>query len=89
MTWLVTLRAEDFSINSLRTPAVSKEDASEDPDALFLEKMYLTELGLDMLDELYRQFLSVRLAPEWNREAAAVTQWIRHDISQGTMQPQV
>ena len=89
MTWLVTLRAEDFSINSLRTPAVSKEDASEDPDALFLEKMYLTELGLDMLDELYRQFLSVRLAPEWNREAAAVTQWMRHDISQGTMQPQV
>jgi hypothetical protein len=89
MDWLVTLKAEDFSINALRTPKISREDAGEDPDALFLEKMYLLELGLDMLDELFRQFLDIRLTPaSWKNETSAVAAWMQHDISQGTMQAQ-
>ena len=89
-TWLVTLKAEDLSINSLRTPSISREDASEDPDALFLEKMYLIEQGLGMIDEMYKQFLNVRLDPSgWQKESRAVAEWMQHDISQGAMQPQV
>ena len=89
MDWQVTLKAEDFSINALRTPPMSKEDASEDPDAIFLEKMYLLDQALDMLDEMFRQFLKIRLAPAaWQSEAAAVAAWMKHDISQGTMQPE-
>jgi len=89
MDWQVTLKAEDFSINSLRTPKVTRDDGDEDPDAIFLEKMYLLDLGLDMLDEMFRQFLTLRLSPaDWQKEAAAVTQWMQHDISQGTMAPQ-
>ncbi|WP_298068403.1 hypothetical protein [uncultured Mailhella sp.] len=88
--WLVTLKAEDFSINSLRTPPISREDEAEDPDALFLEKVYLIEQGLAMFDEMYRQFLEVRLEPaRWMREVKAVAEWMRHDVSQGAMQPQV
>jgi len=90
MTWLVTLKAEDLGIHSLRTPSVSKDDASDDPDALFLEKMYFVDQGLAMIDEMYRQFLTVRLdSARWNSEAGAVAQWMQHDIRQGTMQPQV
>lgn len=86
MAWQVTLKAEDFSIGSLRTPAVAKDEAGDDPDGLFLEKMYLIESSLDMLDELYRQFLDVRLSPAaWSGEAASVAEWMQHDISQGAM----
>ena len=89
MDWQVSLKAEDFSINSLRTPRVARDDGDEDPEGLFLEKMYLIDLGLDMLDEMYRQFLSLRLdAAAWNKEAQAVAEWMRHDISQGAMAPQ-
>ncbi|MBR3880200.1 MAG: hypothetical protein IKJ34_01185 [Mailhella sp.] len=89
MDWQVTLKAEDFSINSLRTPKVTRDDGDEDPDAIFLEKMYLLDLGLDMLDEMFRQFLTLRLSPaDWQKEAAAVAQWMQHDISQGAMAPQ-
>ena len=56
---------------------------------LFLEKMYLIDLSLDMLDEMFRQFLVLRLdSAAWNREAAAVAQWMQHDISQGAMAAQ-
>lgn len=86
MDWQVTLKAEDFSIGSLRTPAVAKDEDGDDPDARFLEKMYLIENSLDMLDDLFRQFLDVRLsAAAWNAEAAEVAAWMQHDISQGAM----
>ena len=89
MDWQVSLKAEDFSINSLRTPKVARDDGDEDPEGLFLEKMYLIDLSLDMLDEMFRQFLVLRLdSAAWNREAAAVAQWMQHDISQGAMAAQ-
>ena len=89
MDWQVSLKAEDFSINSLRTPKVVRDDGDEDPEGLFLEKMYLIDLGLDMLDEMFRQFLTLRLSPAaWNKEAEAVAAWMQHDISQGSMAPQ-
>ena len=89
MDWQVTLKAEDFSVNSLRTPKVARDDGDEDPEGLFLEKMYLIDLGLDMLDEMFRQFMLLRLDPAaWNKEAAAVAEWMQHDISQGAMAPQ-
>ena len=89
MDWQVSLKAEDFSINSLRTPKVARDDGDEDPEGLFLEKMYLIDLGLAMLDEMFRQFLVLRLdSAAWNREAAAVAQWMQHDISQGAMAAQ-
>ena len=88
MDWQVTLKAEDFSINSLRTPPISRDDAAEDPDAVFLEKIYLLDQALDMLDEMFRQFLTLRLSPAaWQTEAKAVAEWMRHDISRGSMQP--
>ena len=44
---------------------------------------------LDMLDEMFRQFLVIRLAPAaWQAEAKAVADWMKHDISQGAMAPQ-
>ena len=86
MDWQVTLRAEDLSPSSFRTPKVSRDDASDDPDTLFLEKTYFIELGLDMLDEMFRQFLAIRLsAARWQEEVRSMTEWMVHDISQGAM----
>ena len=86
MSWQVTLKADDFSIGSLKTPQVAKNEEGDDPDALFLEKMYLIESSLDMLDEVYRQFLMVRLdQTAWGREVQEVAAWMQHDISQGAM----
>ena len=86
MNWQVTRRADDFSIGSLRTPQVAKSEEGDDPDALFLEKIYLIESCLDMLDDVYRQFLTVRLTPSaWGHEVREVAEWMRRDISQGAM----
>lgn len=77
MAWQSLIKAEDFSIGSLRSPSVERDPDSDDMDALFLEKAYLVDLYLDMLDDLYRQFLHVRLdLARWSKEEAAVGEWI-------------
>ncbi len=76
LAFQVVLRAEDFTLNSLKTPKVDSGDADDDPDALTLEKIALIETCTGMLDSLYGDFLAVRLSPAaWAREVAAIAQW--------------
>lgn len=75
--WQVTLKAEDFALGSLKTPAIEKgDDEGDDPDARFLEKMYLIETCLGLIDEVYRQFLTVRLSSKWSEEVQDLRIWM-------------
>jgi hypothetical protein len=81
MEWSVQLKSEDFSYGSLRTPKVeTKRQEGEDPDAIFLEKIYLIEKCLEYLDSLYRQFLELRLSRDkWEEELGRFRNWLRMD----------
>ncbi len=55
-----------------------------DEDATFYIKMQFITEGLALIDEIYRQFLEIRLSENaWNEEVHAVNDWINHDISKG------
>lgn len=75
--WVTTLRADDFALSGLKTPKVDlKDEEGDDPDGKFLEKMYLLEKFLEMLDSVFRLYISLRMGDEWQDEAKAVSQWI-------------
>lgn len=76
MVFQFTLRAEDFSIGSLRTPKLEKNDADDEPDALLLEKIYLVESCLALLDCVYARFLKLRLSSQWQKEVADMSPWM-------------
>ncbi len=76
LSWQVSLKAEDFSCNSLRTPKIEKESDDDDPDAFILEKIYLIELCLDLLDHVYKQFITLRLSEGWKQEVAHIHNWM-------------
>jgi hypothetical protein len=77
LAWQVQLRANDFALSGLRTPKVElKVEEGEDPDARFLEKMYLIDKCLEIIDLAFLSFLHVRLGDEWRSEAKAVQEWI-------------
>ena len=71
-----TLKAEDFTLGSLKTPKVEKPEEDDDPDAMLLEKIYLMEVCLGLLDSLYGRFLQLRLSPQWQQEVADMRQWM-------------
>lgn len=76
MAFQFTLRAEDFSVGSLRTPKLDRNDADDEPDALLLEKIYLMETCLALLDALYARFLALRLSPGWQKEVTDMSLWM-------------
>ncbi len=81
LNWQYNCKAEDFCLNSFKTAAVSKEDKDEDnQDALFLEKMYLIEKGLELVDDIYQQFLLLRLNPtDWKEQCSLINAWINEE----------
>ena len=76
-TWQVALRAEDFALNSLKTPKVEPAGQDDDPDAVFLEKMSLIEQCLELLDGLYKDFLERRLSSRWPDELRDIREWLQ------------
>ncbi|TVM11546.1 hypothetical protein DPQ33_18770, partial [Oceanidesulfovibrio indonesiensis] len=76
-SWSFTLKAEDFSIGSLRTPTVeTKLEEGDDPDAPFLEKVFLMEKCLSHLDAVYAAFLDIRFGTAWGEEVQAFRTWV-------------
>lgn len=70
-----TLKAATLSPLGLKTPKPGdNEDA--DSDAVILEKIYLVEVCLSLIDSLFADFIKIRLSPAWNDEQAAVGQWL-------------
>ncbi len=76
--WEMQLKAENFDFTGLKTPKVEmKVEEGEDPDSRFLEKMFLIEKSLEVIDDLYLYFLQKRLGPEWNQELSDMKKWIQ------------
>lgn len=77
----VVLKAEDFSLNSLKTPKIEKTaEEDDDPDAVVLEKIALLEMAVEMIDSLYLAFLNIRLdEAAWGTEAARIRSWTQTD----------
>lgn len=78
--WSGTIKAEDFSLSSFKTPKVEfKRDEGDEPDAAILEKLYLIERGLGFLDSVFLEFLKLRFSPEWKEEASAAGKWMTNE----------
>jgi len=77
MAFQLTISAEDFSVGGFKTPKVEKPSEGDDPDAAILEKFYLMEVGLNLLDSLYDQFLKLRIADEWEEVVQAIIAWVQ------------
>ena len=76
-SWQFALKAEDFSLGGFKTPKISGGlEKDEDPEAVFFEKVYLLEKGLEFLDALFRFFLNLRLGKEWQEELASIRRWM-------------
>ena len=62
LAWQTTIKAE--------------REEDDDPDAAFLEKMYLMELCLGLFDACYKQFLDIRLSSLWDKEVQDMSAWM-------------
>lgn len=79
--WKTTLKGELFHFGAFRSPAVKIEkDDGADPqserEAVFFERMFLLEAGLQLFDSLFATFLTERLGDEWSVTLRTIQQWL-------------
>lgn len=75
-SFVCALKAENLSPTSLKTPKIRKENEDDEPDALLLEKFYLIEICLNLIDSLYAAFVNLRFSPDWSREERSLALWL-------------
>jgi len=79
--WLMTLKASVFDFKSVKTPkTMATKEESDEPaavEARLLEKIGLYEQALQLIDELFRLYLNLRLSAEWERELTLIREWVR------------
>lgn len=72
--WTFTIKAEDLAISGLKVPALLSR---EDEEQLY-ERFYLLEEALDLVEHLWRAFVTLRLDDDaWRAELEAVRAWVR------------
>lgn len=79
--WKLTLKGDTFHLASFKAPAVKieKDNRSEEKsekEAVFYERMYLLEAGLQLFDSLFRTFLDLRLSPDWALTQSQIESWL-------------
>lgn len=81
--WQVQVKAEDFTLSGLKTPKVEmKDEEGDDPDAKFLEKIFLIEKCITLFDHVFKEFISIRISNQWQDEVTKFRHWLKNDEGQ-------
>lgn len=74
--WGFSLDSSWLNFTSLKPPRVM-QDAKEDPDGLFYERMFLIEQPISIIDTLFSRFIELRASEDWvHVEFPALKAWI-------------
>jgi recombination associated protein RdgC len=68
MDWEFTLKADYFHFQSMKLPAAPDEEEEGDADGRTLERIYLVESAVGIMDRLFELFLTVRHSSDWAAE---------------------
>ncbi len=76
--WRFTIKGESLSLASLKIPETAPLASAEDLEATILEKLFLQEKAVTLMDVLYRRFLGLRLSADWAaRTVPDLKKWIQ------------
>jgi len=79
--WKLTLKGDTFGFGSLKCPQVRVEkdstvDQMSEREAVFYERMFLMDQGLQLFDSLFTAFLHERLTDAWNGRLQTIQAWL-------------
>ena len=75
--WRFNLKGESLNISSLRVPESGKVETKEDIEGAVIEKIYFYEKILNLINELFKYFIKIRVSNEWSAKTVpAMRKWI-------------
>ena len=76
-TWHFTIKGESLSLSEVKTPAIPRAEDQEDVEGRILEKAYLYESVIRLVDNLYKTYLTSRLSSSWKQQSVPkIKGWI-------------
>jgi hypothetical protein len=75
--WEFTFKADTLQFQSLKLPVPTDMDEEEEGDkgGRVLERLYLIEAAIKTMDDLFADFLQLRLSEDWSTEASRLETW--------------
>ncbi len=72
-------KADTFDFQSLKLPVIDMPEAPESLSGNLLERIYLIENAVKIMDNLFESFLRIRFLPEWEEnELKLLAKWLEH-----------
>jgi hypothetical protein len=72
-----TLKGESMNITGLKTPPLAAVEQENELEGAVLEKLYLCQSILGVIDSLFYAFVRKRISEDWkNQDLPAIRQWI-------------
>lgn len=75
--WRFTVKAESLHMAGLKCPQTGSVESQEDLEGAVLEKVYLYEKAFQLTDNLFKQFITLRVSEDWDKRVVPlIRQWM-------------
>jgi len=75
--WRFTIKAECLHMVGLKCPQTGSVESQEDLEGAVLEKVYLYDKAIQLTDNLFKQFMTLRVSEDWDKKVVPlIRQWI-------------
>ncbi len=80
LEWRFTIKGESLNISSLKCPQTGNLEKKDEVEGAVLERIYLVDQVIDLVNGLYCRFVRERLSSGWEQRLRAINEWIRRSI---------
>ena len=76
--WQFTIKGENLNVSGIKSPETGPVESKGDIEGVVIEKAYLYEKIFLILDNLFKNFIKLRLSSEWNHNILPLMKkWIK------------
>ena len=78
LVWQFTLKGESLNISSLSIPNTGSPESDDDIEGFALEKIFLYDKALQLIEKIYAHFSKLRVSDSWqSKETPLIRKWIQ------------
>ena len=75
--WRFNLKGESLNFSSLKTPETGNIETKDDMEGAVIEKVYLCEKTINLINGLFRHFIKLRVSNAWTAKTVpAIRKWV-------------
>lgn len=75
--WRFTIKGESMNISNLKIPETAIVESGEEIEGMVLEKAYLYEKATKLIDNLFNEFIKLRVSGKWSESIVPeIRKWI-------------